>query len=144
MPAHRMHQGRPVVGLSGLDYPEEGMDAVPTYVTKDSGQRAEYASGMVRDSQELKPRFDLLLARGIPYDEQFATRVAELAYRGSVKYGDRNHEKACTQEEVDRMKASAYRHLMQWMCGETDEDHAAAVAMNLFMAESTKWRREHE
>lgn len=31
------------------------------YVTKDSGVRAEYASGMVRDTQDGKPRFDLVI-----------------------------------------------------------------------------------
>lgn len=112
------------------------------FTTKDSGVRQEYATGMVRDTQEGKPRFDLLLALGLPYEEQFLTRLAALAQRGADKYGDRNHEKSRTPEELARFKASALRHLMQWISEETDEDHAAATAYNLFMAESCRWRME--
>lgn len=110
------------------------------FVTKDSGKREEYASGMVRDTQEGKPRFDLMLADGIPYDEQFLTRVANLLARGAEKYQDRNWEKAQGQDELDRFKASALRHLMQWLAGEEDEDHAAAVAFNLLAHETTKYK----
>lgn len=110
------------------------------YETKDSGARAEYASGMVRDTQEGKPRFALFLAHGVPYEEQFFTRIAALAGRGADKYGARNHEKANSSEELERFQESALRHFMQWLCGEQDEDHAAAVAFNLFMYESAKWR----
>jgi hypothetical protein len=31
-----------------------------TYTTKDSGKREEYKSGMRRDTQEGKPRYDLI------------------------------------------------------------------------------------
>src|ERR1039458_1060069 len=83
------------------------------YTTKDSGVRAEYTTGMVRDTQEGKARFALLWPRGVPYESQFLTRVAELMTRGIEKYGDRNWEKACTQEEMDRFHESAHRHLAQ-------------------------------
>ena len=113
------------------------------YVTKDSGERQSYESGMVRDTQKGKPRFDLFLASGIPFEEQFFTRVAALAQRGADKYGERNHELASSPEELARFRASAMRHLLQWMCHEQDEDHASAVAYNLFMAESCRWRLEN-
>jgi hypothetical protein len=116
---------------------------MPEFVTKDSGVREAYVTGMVRDTQEGKPRFDLLWAEEVPYDAQFLTRVAALAQRGADKYGERNHEKSRTPEELTRFKASALRHLMQWIAGETDEDHMAAVAMNLFMAESCRWKMEN-
>jgi hypothetical protein len=61
-----------------------------------------------------------------------------LMNRGAVKYGDRNWEKANSQEELDRFKASAFRHFMQWMAGEDDEDHASAVMFNLSGAEMVK------
>lgn len=115
-----------------------------TFITKDSGKRQEYITGMVRDSQDGKPRFDLLLAANLPYGAQFLTRMAALAQRGAEKYTARNHEKSRTPEELDRFKASALRHLMQWISGETDEDHSAAVAYNLFMAESCRWRMENQ
>lgn len=110
------------------------------YVTKDSGKREEFDSGMVRDTQDDKPRFDLLFPLGIPYSDQFLTRVAELLARGAVKYDARNWEKAAGQAELDRFKASAMRHLIQWQAGETDEDHAAAVVFNLMGAHLVEWK----
>lgn len=108
------------------------------FETKDSGVRAEYDSGMVRDTQEGKARFELLLPRGVPYRDQFLVRVAELMARGAEKYTSRNWEKANGTEELERFKSSALRHLMQWAAGETDEDHAAAVVFNLLGYETTK------
>lgn len=116
---------------------------MPEFTTKDSGQRQEYDSGMVRDLQDGKPRFDLLLAEGVPYEAQVLTRIAGLMLRGKEKYGERNWEKASSQEEMDRFKASAFRHMMQWICGESDEDHMAAVVFNLLAYESTKWKIEN-
>jgi hypothetical protein len=114
------------------------------YATKDSGTREEYASGMVRDTEAGKPRFDLLLPEGVPYAEQFLTRVAELLARGADKYGDRNWEKGTGAEELRRALSSANRHFIQWMAGETDEDHAAAVFFNLLQAETLKFKmRSH-
>ena len=110
------------------------------YITKDSGKREEYDSGMVRDTQELKPRFDLITPESMPYEDQFMTRWAMLMARGAQKYGDRNWELANSDEELDRFKASAYRHFMQWLAGEDDEDHCVAIAFNLQAAEYVKWK----
>jgi hypothetical protein len=110
------------------------------FTTKDSGKREEYDSGMKRDTQDDKPRFDLLFPLGIPYPDQFLTRVAELLTRGAVKYDARNWEKAAGQAELDRFKASAMRHLVQWQAGETDEDHMAAVVFNLMGAHLVEWK----
>lgn len=112
------------------------------YVTKDSGKREEYDSGMRRDTQEGKPRFDLLLVDGVPYEDQFLTRFAGLLERGASKYGERNWQLADSNEELARFRASALRHLMQWATGEDDEDHAAAVAFNLMAYESIKYKLE--
>ncbi|MDM4719804.1 DUF5664 domain-containing protein [Micromonospora sp. WMMA1363] len=106
------------------------------------GERQEFDSGMVRDAQEGKPRFDLLLPEGIPYEEQMLTRLALLLARGAQKYSDRNWEKARGKEELDRAKASAFRHLMQWLCDEDDEDHAAAVMFNLALGELVRWKMD--
>lgn len=113
------------------------------YVTKDSGQRAEYESGMVRDTQAGKPRFDLIEPKGWPYEDQLVTRWAMLMARGAEKYNDRNWELGEGQEELDRAMASAERHLKQWKHGKTDEDHAAAVCFNLNAAEFYKWKMEN-
>ncbi len=87
------------------------------FETKDSGARLEYKSGMVRDTNEGKARFDLIHPRGIPYKDQMITRFADLMQRGSVKYGDRNWEKAIGQLELNRFKESALRHMEQWFWG---------------------------
>ena len=106
---------------------------------KDSGVREEFETGMVRDTQDGKPRFDLLLPEGIPYPEQFLTRCAQHLANGAAKYSARNWEQARTQTELDRYKSSALRHLVQWFNGEEDEDHAAAVFFNLMGAEFVKY-----
>lgn len=115
-----------------------------SYTTKDSGVRAEFASGMVRDTEAGKARFDLLFPLGIPYGQQILTRFAELMERGAVKYEERNWEKADGQVEYDRMKRSALRHMIQWFVGETDEDHAAAVMFNIMAAETTKVKMQQQ
>lgn len=94
------------------------------FQTKDSGQRQEFSTGMVRDIQKGKARFDLI-------DKGILWRWAELMGRGAEKYGERNWEKASTDIELARFMASAERHLQQLLRGDTDEDHAAAVLFNV-------------
>ncbi len=113
---------------------------MPEFITKDSGARQEYDSGMRRDTQDGKPMFGLLRPEGVPYDEQFLTRCAALMTRGIEKYGHRNWEKANSEEELARFKESAERHLHQYLAGETDEDHAAAVFFNLLAAITTEYK----
>ena len=110
------------------------------YITKDSGERQEYSTGMKRDLEKGKPRFDLLFVEGMPYKEQLLTQYALLRERGARKYDARNCEKACTEEELRRFKSSASRHFAQWMCDEDDEAHGPAVLFNLQMAEMVKWK----
>lgn len=100
------------------------------FVTKDSGQRQTFSTGMQRDIQTDKPRYDLI---GSGWN--LIKRWAELVGRGALKYGELNFEKAETEEEMRRFKASALRHAVQWYMGETDEDHAAAVCFNVAGAE---------
>jgi hypothetical protein len=111
----------------------------PGFITKDSGKRQEYDSGMVRDLQDGKPDFSLIFP-DMPYQDQPITRWAALMTRGADKYGRRNWQVAKSAEEVERFKASALRHMMQWMTGENDEDHMAAVMFNLNAAEYVKWK----
>lgn len=94
---------------------------------------------MKRDSQEGKPAFQFLLP-DMPYTEQPLTRWAMLMERGAKKYGPRNWQLANSEEELERFKASALRHMFQYQSGETDEDHMAAVMYNLMAAEYVKYR----
>jgi len=105
------------------------------FITKDSGQRQDYKSGMRRDLQDGKPRYDLIIPVGVK--SHMLKRWAELLERGIAKYGYRNWEKANSEEELIRFKQSAFRHFIQWFEGETDEDHAAAVLFNIQAFEAT-------
>lgn len=99
---------------------------------KDSGKRQEFTSGMVRDVTDGKTFWSLV------YDGPMLKRWATHLTKGAVKYAKRNWMKATGEEELERAKDSAARHFAQWMAGETDEDHAAAVFFNINLAEYVK------
>jgi hypothetical protein len=100
----------------------------------------DYPSGMRRDVQTGKPDLYLWIPRDIPYAENPWTRIGALATRGAEKYGRRNMDLACTEEELERFKSSAMRHFMQWITGEQDEDHFASCFFNMLQSECVKWR----
>lgn len=102
-----------------------------TFEVKDSGKREEYPSGMRRDTQEGKPDYTLIDPVGLE-------RVAIHLVKGAEKYGRDNWRKANSEDELTRFKSSAFRHFMQWLRGDVDEDHMAAVVFNLFAAEYVK------
>jgi len=107
------------------------------YIVKDSGERTEFASGMVRDTQEGKLEGDRC-AEG-----PMLQRWGEHLTKGAVKYPDlgpgrANWTLAMEGDEYVRFRKSAWRHFMQWWYGERDEDHAAAVFFNINGAEYTK------
>ena len=114
------------------------------YVIHDSGKREEFPSGMVRDRREGKGRYDLI--------SPFALRrLAGVYERGAVKYDERNWEKGAP---YCRFLDSALRHIEQYLARETDEDHLAQAAWNLFaimhfeelgrtdLDDRPKWERE--
>lgn len=105
---------------------------------KDSGERVQFETGMQRDTNKNKPRYDLILPLKIKNGMLY--RWAMLMAKGCAKYAERNWEKAETIEELNRFKESAFRHFIQWYTGETDEDHAAAVLFNIQGAEYTQER----
>jgi len=102
-----------------------------TFKTLDSGKRKEFKSGMNRDLQKGKARYDLCY-------QPMIKRWAELMSRGAEKYGDNNWTKANSLEELERFKSSAYRHFFQYINGEVDEDHASAVFFNVSAIEYLK------
>ena|ERR1700722_886712 len=69
-------------------------------------------------------------------------RWDKLMGRDAVKYGVNNWHLANSQKELDRFKSNAKSHLIQYLAGETDEDHAAAVVFNLAAAEFLKEKLE--
>lgn len=95
-----------------------------SFTTRDSGKREHFDSGMVRDTADGKPRYDLI-------PEPMLTRWAELMERGAKKYGENNWLFANSEAEMNRFRASAWRHFVAWSRGDTDEDHAVAVFYNI-------------
>jgi hypothetical protein len=104
------------------------------FETKDSGERLVFDSGMQRDVTEGK--IDYLLVRDGPMFERWAA----LLQRGADKYDARNWMKARGEAELYRFRESAARHFEQWLRGEEDEDHAAAVIFNINGAEYVQER----
>jgi hypothetical protein len=105
---------------------------------KDSGERAKFESGMVRDTSTNKVDYSLIL------DGPMFKRWAQHLTNGAVKYAKRNWMKASGDPELDRFRESALRHFIQWYYGETDEDHASAVYFNINGAEFVKERMQSE
>ena len=102
------------------------------FKVKDSGKRMDYPSGMRRDIQTDKPRYDLVY---VP----MLTRWANLMMSGAVKYGEDNWKLANSKAELIRFRASAFRHFIQWFTKVEDgEDHAAAVFFNISCVEYLK------
>ncbi len=106
------------------------------FTTLDSGEREEYETGAVRDTNKGKGRFDLL-----PYAP--LKRLAGLYERGAEKYDDNNWRRGIP---TNRAYESALRHLHQAnelntlkrLGRVTDdpmasEDHLAAAAFNIMV-----------
>jgi hypothetical protein len=92
---------------------------------RDSGERQQFDSGMVRDIQDGKILYHLV-ASG-PMLKRWAIHLTA----GAKKYTEDNWMLASGDEELKRFRASAFRHFMQWYNGERDEDHAAATFFNV-------------
>ncbi len=103
-----------------------------SFEVKDSGQRHEFASGMKRDVEDNKTLYHLVL------DGPMFERWAEHLTKGAKKYDEGNWLKAEGAAELKRFRKSAMRHFIQWMRGDRDEDHAAAVMFNMNGAEYVK------
>lgn len=102
------------------------------WTTKDSGKRENLANGMVRDTEDGKLDYTLV------FDGPMFERWAGLLTRGAVKYEARNWMKALAATIIGertvtkaRFLRSATRHFIQWLKGQRDEDHAAAVFFNI-------------
>jgi hypothetical protein len=92
---------------------------------------------MVRDTTEDK--IDYLNVRFGPMLKRWAAHLT----KGRLKYPDPkpgvpNWTLASGEEELQRARQSAARHFEQWLVGDQDEDHAAAVYFNINLAEYVK------
>ena len=101
------------------------------FVVKPGDAPRLFPSGMHRSDSTGKPNYNLI-------DLDFLTRFAMHLTRGAEIHGKDNWRKANSQEEYERFQESAFRHLIQWLMGLRDEDHACAVVFNLMCAEHTR------
>jgi hypothetical protein len=90
-------------------------------VKDDGGVRDVTAAGGERESAIGKGRFDLLPPTAL-------LRLAQHYENGARKYAPRNWEKGLP---LSRFIDSAFRHLVQFMDGDREEDHLAAVLWNI-------------
>jgi len=102
------------------------------YTVKDSGKREQFESGMVRDVADDKIDYTLV------FDGPMLERWAVHLTKGAKKYAKRNWMKANGQAEYDRATESLTRHFIQYIYGDTDEDHAAAILFNVNLREYVK------
>lgn len=108
------------------------------YKIEDSGKRITFDSGMVRDQEVGKTNY--ILVRDGPMYERWAQHLT----KGAEKYEERNWMKAAGEAELERSRRSALRHFEQWLSGENNEDHAAAVFFNINQAEYIRGRLDEE
>lgn len=146
--------GRFILGLSNdefLDFTVDRWDDFNTITYQDEPPvtleindpfpgMAEFDGGGVRSSDDGKPMFDMLLVSHLEYDEQVLTRAALRMAEGAETYGARNFEKFADSDALERCKSSLLRHVFQYIAGETDEDHLAAVVCNAVILSSVEKR----
>lgn len=89
----------------------------------------KFSTGSQRDTQEGKPRFEL-----IPVE--FLTALAELYAWGAEHYGDDNWRLG---QPKQRVEASMLRHVYSVIRGDDDEDHYTRAVFNLIFL----WMMKH-
>ena len=107
---------------------------------KDSGNRTSLSGNMLRDIQEGRERFDLLLPELQDYEDTWIYKLAKHYSNGAMKYSDRNWEQACGEDNYNSFRQSAMRHFFQLLAGDESEDHQSAVMFNLIGMDYVKWR----
>ena len=88
-------------------------------------------SGFLRDDKTDKLNFDL-----IPV--WFLERLARLYTDGAKARGKNNWLLASNEKDLESFRESAWRHFIQYMKGDRDEDHMMAVVFNLVGSEYVK------
>ena len=99
-----------------------------------AGENVVHASGTVRSSTVGKVDYTLV------FDGPMLDRWANHLTAAIPSKGKRNWMHACTEADLERFREGAARHFRQWLRGDTDEDHAAAVYFNVCGAEYVRDR----
>jgi hypothetical protein len=84
-------------------------------------KKQKFASGAQRDTQDGKLRYELIPIAALK-------AIAKVYTDGAAKYGDHNYQKGIP---FMRVAASALRHYIAWMEGDTSERHLANATWNL-------------
>lgn len=92
--------------------------------------RKQFSSGMMRDQDTNKIDYTRVL------DGPMLDRWADHLTKNETRYPDvqpgvANWTLANGREELERFRKSAFRHFRQWLRGDSDEDHAAAIIFNI-------------
>jgi hypothetical protein len=104
---------------------------------KDSGERKQFKSGMVRDTAEDK--IDFLNIRFGPMFRRWAEHLTKAKTKyPDISLGVPNWTLATGEAELQRFRESFARHAESWLAGEIDEDHAAGMFFNINGAEYVK------
>lgn len=109
------------------------------FQVKLNGPMEPAAGGMVRSSSARKTDYTLAMD-GVMF-ERWAAHLTR-ATQPPTNYPKRNWLlalKGTAQEReavVERARESAMRHMAQWLRGDRDEDHAAAVYFNINVVET--------
>lgn len=110
--------------MGRIDLPDVRRDE-DEFTINDSGAREQFESGMVRDTEDGKLDYSLV------FDGPMLKRWADHLTKGAKKYAPRNWMQASGREEYDRFKRSFLRHMVAYLEGQRDEDHAAAMIFNI-------------
>lgn len=119
-------------------HPGACMKVSGEFVIKDSGERQQFESGMVRDTDDGK--IDYTRVADGPMLKRWATHVTKAVTKyPDIAPGVPNWTQANGKAELIRAKKSAFRHFMEWYYeDETGEDKAAGVFFNINVVEYVK------
>lgn len=110
-------------GNQPISEPPETPISPPRYTIRTGEPMIDHGAGGLRSDDSEKSRPDLIS----PY---MLERLGHWIGLGAKKYGLRNWEKGIS---AGRCLAGAFRHLLQYMKGKTDEDHLSAVLFNVMV-----------
>ena len=104
------------------------------FETKNSWNNITFDGWTKRENKEDKIMYHL-----IPRCQ--LKRLAAAYTRWAKIYWDRNRE-TWNMEYAEKCKESAFRHFMQWIDWEIDEDHSSALVWNVFAYEFLKKKHD--
>ena len=116
-----------------MQYVIQAADKHLNPILPDSGERSEFSTGAVRDAMSGKGCSSLIAIDAL---RAYFCRFED----GATKYGRDNWKKGIP---LSRYVDSLYRHLWQFMEGDTSEDHGGAVIWNaMCLIQTEKWIAE--